>query len=836
MRRTWTSKDKFTYVKAIHKNNYSLTKSLRLTTSITPCPIKPTENIIPKDLNLQKIFTNMLKYSQDLSKTYFPLITKNTYANKNLNNNITMVSRITILRKIREFFLYYNIDYKIYFKTILLYDIISLENENKKLLYSNEEIALGALILSIKFNYDENKMFSMKKFLSLYGEEIYSLSKIIDIERNALKTINYFLNFTTPMCFLEFFLLNGIIYNIDYVDKSDYAKIYFEIENILQNVMEESNNYLKYNFFYLACSIVSYCRQIFNLEKWPRMLKNVFSIDFYFFQNEYNIFFEKKENNNNSSYNNKSKIYSHKTYNSNIINSNRKDIIINGNNNLVLLDLKSLKNNSSNKRNSYFNSLKKNYYKTIDHYNNIINININNVSFNNIYNNNNVNNSISNNISNNNTLIEKSKNNNIKSKRFHYNINNINSAYYSNDEQENNKCIPSLSYGNNVQAENNRNNLQNDDLVNSKYYNLTSNLTEIKEDKDINEENTYASPPKLTRKHYFIIKNENKNNIKIEENDDNEENEQKENKNNNNKIENEENQQKKDIVNNDNRKFETINNENNKNEEVIKNKLEFKSIKSKYNYIKKNYTYNYDSTNKIKNTLKEKNNIIKNNDDKYKKTRLNNNNNIYSNHNRNEEINNYKNFYRYNKTILNTLKESDINIKNGKNKDNINININTNKNEINSTSKKQNKGLISRYFNYTYFKTEKKDLDTRNNINDKVSIRNIKPNKLEFSNPKYIDEATNNTLSTKRYESSNIRQSYRRSNHNIENKNNLNKIDENTENYENTFKNEKKYIYRNINKDISINKKRHKGENKTRYNDLIKYKLSVCDSINKRKK
>ena len=395
MRRTWTSKDKFTYIKAIHKNNYSLTKTLKLTaSSLTPCPIKPTENIIPKDLNLQKIFTNMLKSSQDLSKIYFPLITKNIYLNKNLNSQISTFSRITILRKIREFFLYYNIDYKIYFKSILLFDIITIENEDKKLLYSSEEIALGALILSIKFNYDENKMFSMKKFLNLYGEEMYSLSKIIDIERNCLKTINYFLNFTTPMCFLEFFLLNGIIYNVDNVDKNDYASIYFEIENILQNVMEESNNYLKYNFFYLACSIVSYCRQKFNLEKWPKMLKNVFSVDFYFFQNEYNFFFEKKENE--TKIYNKNRIYSHKTYNSN---NNSKDIIINGNNNLVLLDLKGFNNNNntSQRKNNYFNSYKRNYFKTIDHYNNIINININNVSFNNIYNDSKIENNISNN-------------------------------------------------------------------------------------------------------------------------------------------------------------------------------------------------------------------------------------------------------------------------------------------------------------------------------------------------------------------------------------------------------------------------------------------------------
>ena len=33
---------------------------------------------------------------------------------------------------------------------------------------------------------------------------------------------------------------------------------------------------------------------------------------------------------------------------------------------------------------------------------------------------------------------------------------------------------------------------------------------------------------------------------------------------------------------------------------------------------------------------------------------------------------------------------------------------------------------------------------------------------------------------------------------------------------------------------IPNNKKKHRGENKIKYNDLIKYKLSKCESINKR--
>ena len=846
MYRTLTNKEKFTYVKAIHKNNCSLTKSLRLkSASVTPCPIKPTENIIPKDLNLQKIFTIMLKSSQELSKTYSPSIMKNTYANIFLNININNISRKTILRKIRDFFLFHNIDYKIYFKAILLYDIITIENEKKKLFLSLEDIAIGSLILSIKFNFDENKMFSMKKYWQFYGEQNYTLNDIIDIERKAIKTINYFLNLTTPMCFLEFFLLNGIIYNTDYLDKNNYPKIYFETENTLENIMEESNNYLKYNFFYLACSVVSYCRDMFNLEKWPKAFKKVFSVDFYFFQNEYDFFFNKKENNNKGSYSISNKAYSHKTYNYN----DSKDIIINGNNNVVLLDLKNINDNNNNiiknkRNNNYYNSYKRNYYKTIDHYNNIINININNVSFNNIYNNSstileNANNN--NNTNNSNNSKDKKNIKSFKSKRFHYKINN-NSISYNNDIQNNND-IYNNSCQNNITTDNCSNNDKNIGVNSNNNYIFSENLTEIKEVKDFPEQITFSSPPKRKRKHYYIYKKENINNIKIGENNEKGKNEEKKDEIDKNEKNNE---IKKNIVNKNINKIK----EENKNQENTRN-----IIKDNYNYIKKIKTYNFDNSAKktANNSINQRNynNNIKLTNRKYNKKEFNNilnlkNQNEYNikdnkdnilnanidSFNKNEENNNNKNFE--NKSIsLKEINNINNNNKNKKDKENI---IEENKEE-NSPAKKANNLLISKYFNYTYFKTEKLNSDKKS-IKNKI-INNIKPTKLEniYKNKtqNYIEKEknNNNTLSLGKYENSKIRKSYR---YYKNNKNNLNKI---LERNESSIKKDKKNILiinKEKDKEISTHKKKHKGENKIKYNDLIKLKLSKCDSINKRKK
>ena len=478
MLRTWTNNGKFTYAKSFHYKNNSKTKSFQFNeTYSSPCPIRPSKSIIPKDINLQKIFKNMLSSSYELSKIYSNLVT---------NINIDITSRKKIFKKIREFFISNLIEYKIYFKTILLFDIISIECENNKLLNSIEEIALGALILSVKFNYDENKMFSMKKFLKFYCEKVYTLNDIIDIERKALITINYFLNYTSPMCFLEFFILNGIIYNTDNLNENDYHKIYSKTESVLEKIMEESNNYLKYNFFYLACSIVSYCRQIYHLEKWPFMLKKVFSIDFYIFQNEYNVYFSFKEKDKDKeikAYINKKNSYNCTTYNCHT----NKDIIINGNNNVVLLDLKNLNNsdriNEEEKgcKNNNFNIYKKNNFKTINHYNNIINININNVSVNSI-----------------NNIYNSKTNKNINSNRFHYNssINTINDYSNKNTIQRSVNIFDGI-YKKSISKNKYKN-------KNDKNYKSTKNLEEIKEVKDYIDLKPYVSPNKRKRKHYYI--------------------------------------------------------------------------------------------------------------------------------------------------------------------------------------------------------------------------------------------------------------------------------------------------------------------------------------------
>ena len=354
----YEEKDKYIYIKANRKKNYSLRKSIYFKTynktenkTLEAYPIKPFQNMIPKDINLQKIFSIQKTSSQYINKKYSFI----------LDNNINENNRKKILFKIKEFIIRHHIDFKIFFKTIFLYDILLIENESQKLL-SVEEVALGALVLSVKFNYIENKMISMKKFLELYDDKLYTLKHLFEIERRCLYMTKYYLNYITPMCFLEFFLINGIIFNTDSIKKDDYYKIYHKIEEVLTLIMEKSNNYLKYNFFHLACSIVSHVRKVFDLEKWPLPLKKTFGIEYFNFEQEYNSIFYKTSGFTNS--------------------ENKKEIIIKGNNNTILLNFQDKNNTKSAKSNkSNFNLYQKQSDEINNKYcNNIINININNYS------------------------------------------------------------------------------------------------------------------------------------------------------------------------------------------------------------------------------------------------------------------------------------------------------------------------------------------------------------------------------------------------------------------------------------------------------------------------
>ena len=275
----------------INVNSLNLNKNLTNFNSIK-CnnksfyTMKTSLIMVQKDINIKEMFCSLLKKTNELQN-----YTISIYSAENK-------TRKYVLEKLKIFLLKNNISSKIFYRTIFLFDLIQMKNNIYKYFNTpniNEKIALISLILIMKFNYMETKMIHFKKFEKIFNEffqtEIFSINLICQMEILALKLINYDLNFTTPFCFIELMLSSGIIINNDNLNNEINLNMYKLINDTLGNIVENSNEYFKYNYFYIACSVISFAREKFNLNKWPKNIENAFNINFDQFYNVFRNFF-----------------------------------------------------------------------------------------------------------------------------------------------------------------------------------------------------------------------------------------------------------------------------------------------------------------------------------------------------------------------------------------------------------------------------------------------------------------------------------------------------------------------------------------------------------------
>jgi len=352
------------YKKPIREKNYlyipnknSIANKYILQYEIKLNQKKPQEsNKITKDININDIFNNMLNIVKETYKN-----TNNALYSKLFQDEIN--KRKIILESIKSFILQNKIRYKLFYNIIFLFDLLYIKNQKSKVLNEIEKIGLGSTILTLKFN-EEIRTVAYKKYEIIFKNKYYSSKEIKEIEILCLKLINYNLNFPSPISFMEIMLLNRTISYQD--DKKDSKK---SINNLIMNQMEkilcESNEYIKYNPFYLCCCIIYYTRETLGIEKWPRILSNLFNINFQTFETIYNEYF---------------KIYKYKD----IIRSNNYD---SSNNNSTNIDSQiNLSNSKRNDKiddindkkhtNNIYNNIN-NYYKVNSYKNGIKKINLN---------------------------------------------------------------------------------------------------------------------------------------------------------------------------------------------------------------------------------------------------------------------------------------------------------------------------------------------------------------------------------------------------------------------------------------------------------------------------
>ena len=247
-----------------HMNNNDKSNSNRLGNKNIlkiPYSVKPVFCIIPRDLNLKDIFIQ-------LTHSTFMLYNENKIYIKLSKEQI--IKRKYIIESIKRFIVNHQIKYKILYNIIYLFDILICYNDKIKIISGLEKLGMGSAILMIKFIREEFMMIPLNKFQSLYENNEYTINQLQEIEVICLKLIDYYMNFPTPLSFMELLLLNGVVFSTDNIKDEISHKIYNMIFIILEKIMLMSNEYIKYNPLYLSCCIVAYCREYYDIEKWPK--------------------------------------------------------------------------------------------------------------------------------------------------------------------------------------------------------------------------------------------------------------------------------------------------------------------------------------------------------------------------------------------------------------------------------------------------------------------------------------------------------------------------------------------------------------------------------------
>ena len=292
----------------IFRQSYKEIKNPNITQA-TPYSIKPLNCSIPRDINLHDIFYNMLNISHKISRNLA------YYIELSLEEKI---ARTEIFQAINNFLTVNNAYHqsKIMCNVMYFFDILMNKNKDKKLLDSPYQIAMGAVLLSIKFYNGKNCLSkNIINFTNMFKQQSFTKSQINIIEINCLKLIDYYLHFPSPTLFMELFFINGIIFRTDNIKNEEGFKIYNWTIKILEKIIFSSNIYLKYNPLYLCCCVTSYARELFNLEKWPQILSKVFEVNFYSFEIIYNEFYKLIIKNNISDNESKEKNYKNKQAN-----------------------------------------------------------------------------------------------------------------------------------------------------------------------------------------------------------------------------------------------------------------------------------------------------------------------------------------------------------------------------------------------------------------------------------------------------------------------------------------------------------------------------------------
>ena len=230
---------------------------------------------------------------------------KNEFKNKYIKlNEEQCQKRYDIIIVIKKFIIENSINANIFYYIIHLFDLLIIKNNKHKLISSIEKIGLGALFISLKFFHGNRNSISNKKYKSLYNNRYFSMQEIAKIEFLCLKLIHYHLIRPNPIKYIEFFIINGVLYDSDLnannKNNTNYQEtfnhLYCLIFKNLDLIMSFSNEYIKYNPFYLSGFIIGFSRNILNMEKFPKQFTAFYDFTKINFNDIYNELISKFKN------------------------------------------------------------------------------------------------------------------------------------------------------------------------------------------------------------------------------------------------------------------------------------------------------------------------------------------------------------------------------------------------------------------------------------------------------------------------------------------------------------------------------------------------------------
>ena len=317
-----------------------------------PSSIKPISCSIPHDVNITDIFLSMNNKAQNIPSLYMKL------------PQAQLAKRKSVLENIYKFITKYKIKNKIFYTIIYFYDLIIFKylynnrdnlkqiNNFKPVVPPYEKLGLGISILVLKYFSVGSNILYLNKFKNFYVKKYFSTLELKILEILCLKLIDYNLDIPSPYHFLELFLVNGIVFKTDNVKMELSNKIYNLVISTLEKIMISNNEYIKYNPLNLCCCIIAYCRETFNIEKWPKILSKVFDIEYKQFEKVYKDYF--------TSYNLNKYYFNKLHYKLNPIKIHKNmDILCNNNSN----ENKEITDNNESKNKNNINNKKNNIIK-----------------------------------------------------------------------------------------------------------------------------------------------------------------------------------------------------------------------------------------------------------------------------------------------------------------------------------------------------------------------------------------------------------------------------------------------------------------------------------------